>query len=138
MFLRNVRMSSNYATLRYFPDSRTRHFNVDLTTDYVLDDEGVGVRVPVGSRMFSTSSRPALGPTQYPIQLIPGVLSPWVKRPGREAGQSIHPCLHIPSRRSAELVKPRPLRHLPLHNMLRTVFCGDWLMTKQHSVKGFS
>jgi hypothetical protein len=32
---------------------------------------------------FSTSSRPALGPTQPPIQRLPGV-----KRPGREADQS--------------------------------------------------
>jgi hypothetical protein len=36
--------------------------------------------------LFSTPSRPALGPTQPPIQLIPseGVLSAKVKRPGRE------------------------------------------------------
>jgi hypothetical protein len=37
---------------------------------------------------FSTSSRPALLPTQPPIQWIPGSLSPGVKRPGREDGQS--------------------------------------------------
>jgi hypothetical protein len=30
----------------------------------------------------------ALGPTQPPIQWVPGALSPWVKRPKREAGHS--------------------------------------------------
>jgi hypothetical protein len=35
--------------------------------------------------LFTTASRPALGPTQPPIQWVPGV-----KRPGLEADQS-HP-----------------------------------------------
>jgi hypothetical protein len=38
--------------------------------------------------LFSTSSRPALGSTQPPIQRVSGALSPGVKRPGREAGHS--------------------------------------------------
>jgi hypothetical protein len=38
--------------------------------------------------LFSTSSRPALGFTQPPIQWAPGALSPGVKRPGREADHS--------------------------------------------------
>jgi hypothetical protein len=33
-------------------------------------------------------SRPAVGSTQPPIQWVPGALSPWVKRPGREADHS--------------------------------------------------
>jgi hypothetical protein len=36
----------------------------------------------------STSSRPAVGPIQPPIQWVPGVLSSGVKRPGREAHHS--------------------------------------------------
>jgi hypothetical protein len=36
---------------------------------------------------FSISSRPALGPTQNPIQWVPGTLSSGVKRQGREAHQ---------------------------------------------------
>jgi hypothetical protein len=40
--------------------------------------------------LFSTSSRPALGPTQSPIQLLLGALSLGVKPPGREADHS-HP-----------------------------------------------
>jgi hypothetical protein len=38
--------------------------------------------------LFSTSSRPALGPTQPPIQWVTGALFPRVKRPGRESDHS--------------------------------------------------
>jgi hypothetical protein len=38
--------------------------------------------------LFSMSSRPALGPTQPPIQWVPWTLSPGVKRPGHEADHS--------------------------------------------------
>jgi hypothetical protein len=38
--------------------------------------------------LFSTSSRPALGPTQPPTQWVPGAVSPGIKRPGREADHS--------------------------------------------------
>jgi hypothetical protein len=38
--------------------------------------------------LFTTASRPALGPTQPPIQWVPGALSLGVKRPGREADHS--------------------------------------------------
>jgi hypothetical protein len=43
---------------------------VGIVTGYGLDGRGVGVRVPVGGKIFplSTSSRQALGPTQSPIQ----------------------------------------------------------------------
>jgi hypothetical protein len=46
-----------------------------------------GVLFPAGARDFSLfkASRPALGPTQPPMQWVPGVLSPGAKRPGREA-----------------------------------------------------
>jgi hypothetical protein len=40
--------------------------------------------------LFSTSSRPALGSIQPPIQWVLGALSPRAKRPGREADHS-HP-----------------------------------------------
>jgi hypothetical protein len=38
--------------------------------------------------LFTTASRPALGPTQPPIQWVSGILSLGVKRPGREADHS--------------------------------------------------
>jgi hypothetical protein len=37
---------------------------------------------------FTTASRTALGPTQTPIQWVPGALSLGVKRPGRKADHS--------------------------------------------------
>jgi hypothetical protein len=46
-----------------------------------------GIRYPADAGIFllATGSRPALEPTQPPIQWVPGALSPGVKRPGREA-----------------------------------------------------
>jgi hypothetical protein len=67
---------------------RSRDSVVGIATSYVLDDRGVGGRVPVGSRIFSKSSRPALRSTQPPIQCLSGTLSPGVKRPGREVDHS--------------------------------------------------
>jgi hypothetical protein len=67
---------------------KSRDSVVYIATDYGLDDPGVGVRVPVGSRIFSTSSRPAMGSTQSPIQCVPDALSPGVRRSGPEADHS--------------------------------------------------
>jgi hypothetical protein len=69
---------------------RSRDSAVGIVTGYGLDDQGVGVRVPVESSIFCSPRRPepVLGPTQPPIQWIPGVLSPGVKWPGREADHS--------------------------------------------------
>jgi hypothetical protein len=41
---------------------------VSTATGYGLDDRGVGVRVLVVLRLFSPLSRPALGPSQPPIE----------------------------------------------------------------------
>jgi hypothetical protein len=60
-------------------------------SDYGLDDRAIGVRSPAGAKDFSlfSVSRPALGPTQPPVQWVPGVLSPRIKaRPGRDADHS--------------------------------------------------
>jgi hypothetical protein len=46
---------------------RSRDSAVGTAIDYALDGQGVGVRVPVGTRIFC-SFRPALGPTQPPNQ----------------------------------------------------------------------
>jgi hypothetical protein len=42
----------------------------------------------VNKFLYSTSSRPALGPTQPPIKWVPEALYQGVKRPGREADRS--------------------------------------------------
>jgi hypothetical protein len=52
---------------------------VGIATGYGLGDLWVGVRVPVGARIFSMSSTSVLEPTQPSIQWVPGV-----KLPGRE------------------------------------------------------
>jgi hypothetical protein len=53
---------------------RSRDSVVGIATSYGLDDRGVGVRVLVGSRIFSSPNRPDRQ----------GALSPRIKRPGRE------------------------------------------------------
>jgi hypothetical protein len=68
---------------------RGRNSAIGMMTSYGLDDRGVRVRVPVGARIFSASSRPVLGPTQPPIQWVPRALSPGVKRQGREVDHSL-------------------------------------------------
>jgi hypothetical protein len=45
-------------------------------------------RPGLGIFLFTTASRTALGPTQPPIQWVPGALSLGVKWPGREADHS--------------------------------------------------
>jgi hypothetical protein len=63
-----------------------RNSSVGIATGYRLNDRGVGVRVPVGSKIFSSSRRPdrLWVSTQPPIQWVSGV-----KRPGREADHSL-------------------------------------------------
>jgi hypothetical protein len=54
---------------------------------YGLDDRGVRVRFPAGSRDFLSPirSRTALGPTQPPIQRVPRAVPPAVTRQERDA-----------------------------------------------------
>jgi hypothetical protein len=54
------------------------------------DDRGFDSRQELRIFLYATASRPALGPTQPPIQWVPETLSLGVKRPWREANHS-HP-----------------------------------------------
>jgi hypothetical protein len=56
---------------------------------YGLDGRGFESRQWMGIFLFTTVSRPALGPTQPPIQWVSGDLSLGIKRPGREADYSL-------------------------------------------------
>jgi hypothetical protein len=64
---------------------------VGIATSYGLDDQEVGVRVPVGSRIFSSLRRPdrLWGSLNLLSNGVPGALSPGVKLPGREADHSL-------------------------------------------------
>jgi hypothetical protein len=69
--------------------TRSRISSGSIVSDYGLDDRAIGVRSPAGDFPLSSVSRPALGPTQPPVQWVPGVLSPGVKaRPGRDVDHS--------------------------------------------------
>jgi hypothetical protein len=63
--------------------------SVGIATGYGLADQGVALRVSVGLRIFSSPRHPdRLRSIQPPIQLVPGDVSPGVKRQGREADHS--------------------------------------------------
>jgi hypothetical protein len=76
--------------------------------DYGLDNRAIEI---AGQRIFLLvpASRPALGPTQPPIQWVPGVLSPGVKR-GRGMMLTTHP--HLVPRLSMSRTYT-PLPHAP-------------------------
>jgi hypothetical protein len=62
---------------------------VGIAIGYRLDGQGVGVRVPVGARIFTSPCRPDrlwVHPTSYPMGTKGSF--PGVKRPGREADHS--------------------------------------------------
>jgi hypothetical protein len=69
---------------------QTRDSSVGIELGYGLDERGSRVRFPAGAGNFSLHHRVqnGPGPTQPPIQWVPGALSLWVKRPGREADHS--------------------------------------------------
>jgi hypothetical protein len=69
---------------------RSRDSVVGIATGYGLGNRGGRSSSPgrVKNFLFSTSSTPALGPTQPPIQWVRRALSSGVKRPGREADHS--------------------------------------------------
>jgi hypothetical protein len=61
-----------------------------IATVYGMDDRGVGVRVPLRSRIFFSPRRPygTWGPPSFLSNGYRGFFLPEVKRPGREADHS--------------------------------------------------
>jgi hypothetical protein len=60
-----------------------------------LDDRGLESRQSLGIFLFTTMSIPALGPTQPPIQWVPGALSLVVNWQGLEADYSPPPRVEV-------------------------------------------
>jgi hypothetical protein len=82
----------NYYYIFVYLKLRSQDSVVSIVTGYGLNDRGVRVLSPgrVKNFVFSTASRsrPALGPTQPPMQWVLRALYPRVKRQGREADHS--------------------------------------------------
>jgi hypothetical protein len=65
---------------------QSRDSDIGIATGYGLNYQWVRVRILVRARIFTSScrpDRPRFHPTSYPV--VPGALSPRVKRPRREA-----------------------------------------------------
>jgi hypothetical protein len=79
-----------------------------LVSDYGVEDREMRVRTPAGEKGFLASvSRPALGPTQLPVQWVPGVISPGIKY-GRGVSLTTHPHLVPRSRMSRSYTASPP------------------------------
>jgi hypothetical protein len=103
---------------RYCQIVRSLNSSLSTAVGYVIDRRG---STPGRSQifLFSTVSRPALGPTQPPFRWVPRAISPRVKRLGREADHSppssaevnndgaIPPLPHMSSWHSDKLIKHR-------------------------------
>jgi len=74
----------NKTTGRIQSWGRNRWFT-GLTTGWTIGVREFDSRRELGIFLFSTASRPALGPTQPPFQWTPAALSPGVKQLEREA-----------------------------------------------------
>jgi hypothetical protein len=61
--------------------------SVGIATDNGLDGVGIELNV-VGGQIFQCLCRPALGPTQPPVQWVPGLSWGGKVQPGRAADRS--------------------------------------------------
>jgi hypothetical protein len=77
-----------------------------LALGYGLDDQWFESRQGLGNFLFTTASRPALRPTQPPIQWVLDALSLGVKRPRRETGHSFPPSAEVKNAWSYTSIHP--------------------------------
>jgi hypothetical protein len=78
----NVQWDSYYSPSRKLRGAGARGA-VDIVTGYGLDGRG-SILARGKTFLFSVASRPALSPTQHPIQWVPGAIFPRVKQQGRD------------------------------------------------------
>jgi hypothetical protein len=76
-----------FASLLVIQSSQLSRYS-DWATGWTIGVLGINSRRGMGIFLFTIASRTALGPTQPPIQWVPGAFSMRVKRPGREADHS--------------------------------------------------
>jgi hypothetical protein len=84
--------------------------SVSTVSGYGLDDRAIEVRSPAEAKGFfslASMSRPALRPTQPPVQWVPRVLSPGLKR-GPCVTLTTHPHLVPRSRMSRSYISSPP------------------------------
>jgi hypothetical protein len=62
--------------------TRCRDTEVGIATGYGLDDQGIGVQVPVGVRIYTSPRRPDRLWGSPNLQWVPGALSPGGKAVG--------------------------------------------------------
>jgi len=86
-------------------NNRNRDRSVGLVTRLRAGRPGFDFRQRLGIFLFATASRPALGLTEPPIQCVPEILSPKLKRLGCESN-------HSPLSR-AEVKNPRSCTSTP-------------------------
>jgi hypothetical protein len=100
--------------------------SVGIAPGYWLDDGALGFdsRRNLGIFLFTTVSRPALGPTQRPIQWVPGALTLGTKRPSREADHS--PPSNAKVEECVELYRHSPIR---LHGVVLSQAQGLYLLS---------
>jgi hypothetical protein len=70
----SMNIRSSYRARTFLSTSSTDEARIAQSVQWPawLNDRGFGVQVPVVKNFLFTSSRPALGPTQPPIQRVPG------------------------------------------------------------------
>jgi hypothetical protein len=94
--------------------------SVSVVCGYILDDRGSIPRQIIFP--LASASRPALRPTQPPVQCLLGFLSPWVKR-GRDVTLITQPYLLPRSKTSRRYTSSLPWR---LHGLAGRLYFTDY------------